>query len=176
MPTNLLKQYPDLLELFGSEDNMKRSLRGIFDRDISNSDLKFLNEKVYPIKSQGENEMNRTFAHLTTCKDENQTRCFDYDRSQRLHWIKPHLENTVCDKDPIIVFDLQERDQKSRTNIFRYYIYNKNMKYVVVLEPQRNGGYYLLTAYYLNKKYAQKQINKKYEKFKKAQGSTNIKG
>jgi hypothetical protein len=37
------------------------------------------------------------------------------------------------------------------------------VKYVIVFEPQtRNGNsYYLLTAYYLNKKYGEKQMKKK---------------
>ena len=43
------------------------------------------------------------------------------------------------------------------------YIWNKTRKYVIVLEPQmRNGeAYYLLTAYYMNKEYGEKQMKKR---------------
>lgn len=37
-------------------------------------------------------------------------------------------------------------------------------KYVIVLECQRKSSYYLLTAYYLNKEYAEKGIKKKMKK------------
>ena len=63
----------------------------------------------------------------------------------------------------IEVFSVNERNQRKRMNVARTYIYNKTRKYVIVLEPQiRNGeAYYLLTAYYLNKEYGEKQMQKK---------------
>ena len=44
------------------------------------------------------------------------------------------------------------------------YVYDKKEKYVIVLECQRKSSYYLLTAYYLNKEYAEKGIKKKMKK------------
>lgn len=65
-------------------------------------------------------------------------------------------------KDNIVVFSIIERDKKKREDITKTYIYNKAMKYVVVLECQRsNIDYYLLTAYYLNKIYGEKDIKRK---------------
>jgi len=47
----------------------------------------------------------------------------------------------------------------------RTYVYDITQKYVIVLEPQRTGrDYYLLTAFYLHKKYGEKQIKSKYLK------------
>ena len=68
----------------------------------------------------------------------------------------------MTDSD-IVIFSVSERNQRKRMNVVRTYIYNKTRKYVIVLEPQtRNGeAYYLLTAYYLNKEYGEKQIKKK---------------
>ena len=44
----------------------------------------------------------------------------------------------------------------------RTYVYNIPRKYVVVLEPYRNEtAYYLLTAYYLDKTYGEKQMQKR---------------
>lgn len=92
-------------------------------------------------------------------------RVFDINRSRRLHWIKPHIDETTGEAD-IEVFSVVERDQKNRKDIARTYIYNKPQKYVIVLEPQVRSGnaYYLLTAYYLDEDYGEKQLKKKMKK------------
>ena len=59
---------------------------------------------------------------------------------------------------------MTERDQKKRCDITKTYVYDKKEKYVIVLECQRKSSYYLLTAYYLNKEYAEKGIKKKMKK------------
>ena len=144
-------------------------MRGIFDRDIADNESFVYNGcRIYPIKSDGVLDMDREFSHLTTEEveesdtDGNITRHRTYDphRSVRLHWIKTHVDKHVDDSD-IVVFSVKER--KKRSDIVRTYIYNKTRKYVIVLEPQyRNGrAYYLLTAYYLNKDYGEKQMKKK---------------
>lgn len=172
MPFNLLKQYPDLLELAHlNESSRRKSLRGIFDRDIANNE-QFIYEgkRIYPIKADGMMDMEREFSHLTTESIEdadakNKPRIYDAFRSERLHWIKPHIEKRINDSE-IDVFSVVERDKVHRVDITRTYIYNKTRKYVIVLEPQiRNGrAYYLLTAYYLNKTYGEKAIKKKQKK------------
>ena len=170
MPLNKLKRYPELLELNHLEEkDRKKSLRGIFDRDIADNDLFAYNGcRIYPIKSDGVLDMDREFAHLTTEEvEESDTdgnitrhRIYDPHRSARLHWIKTHVDKLVDDSD-IAVFSVKER--KKRSDIVRTYIYNKTRKYVIVLEPQQRNGrtYYLLTAYYLNKDYGEKQMKKK---------------
>lgn len=49
---------------------------------------------------------------------------------------------------------------------FRTYIYDKDEKYVIILEPLRNKNeYYLLTAYYLSGKDSKRdKIVKKYNR------------
>lgn len=168
MPFNKLKKYPNLLDLDCLDEiSRTKSLRGIFDRDIAdNKNFTFMNKCIYPIKSDGILDMNREFMHLTTEEivedDGNKRREYDKHRSERLHWIKTHTDEQVKDSD-IEVFSITERNQRKRTNIDRTYIYNKTRKYVIVLEPQKRNGnsYYLLTAYYLNKEYGEKQIKKK---------------
>lgn len=172
MPLNKLKQYPDLLDLNGLDDKARKSsLQGIFNRDIADNDnFRFRGKRIYPIKSDGEIDMDRELLHLTTEEveaiDEQgksyKRRVYDRYRSERLHWIRPHVEEKVTDSE-IVVFSVSERNPRKRMNVVRTYIYNKTRKYVIVLEPQiRNGqSYYLLTAYYLNKEYGEKQIKKK---------------
>ena len=168
MPLNLTKKYPELLDILSlSEKDRIKSLKMIFKRDIEeNSNLNFRGRKIYPIKGEEPN-MQLLFRHLTTeeikVTEEGCThpkRVFEKERSQRLHWIRYHLEEHK--KDNIEIFSVKTRDQKKRQDIIRTYIYDKEQKYVIVLEPQRNlHDYYLLTAYYLNKDYGEESINKK---------------
>ena len=172
MPFNKLKKYPELLDLNGLDERARRaSLKAIFDRDIAdNENFRFRGKRIYPIKTDGEIDMDRELMHLTTEEVEEtgeqgrkfKRRVFDRFRSERLHWIRPHVEERVGDSE-IEVFSVSERNLRKRINVTRTYIYNKTRKYVIVLEPQtRNGeAYYLLTAYYLNKEYGEKQMQKK---------------
>ena len=172
MPFNKLKKYPELLDLSGlDERTRKASLKGIFDRDITdNENFNFRGKRIYPIKTDGEIDMDRELLHLTTEEIEEadeqgkfyKHRVYDKYRSERLHWIRPHVEGRITDSD-IVVFSVNERNQRKRSNVVRTYIWNKTRKYVIVLEPQlRNGeAYYLLTAYYINKVYGEKQMKKR---------------
>ena len=168
MPLNLLKTYPHLLELGHlNEHQRSQSLQGIFKRDIGeNPGLNFRTKIIRPIKGE-EAAMVLLFRHLTTeeieIEDENgknyPKRIFEMDRSQRLHWIKFHLEEKK--KDNVEVFSVEERDHKKLKDIIRTYIYDLEQRYIIVLDPQRTQkDYYLVTAYYLNKDYGEKKIKK----------------
>ena len=173
MPFNLLKKYPELLEILHmNEHQRKESLMRIYKRDIEdNPNFKFREKQIYPIKSDGVADMGRQFTHLT-CEEAKETdengnllpakRVFEKDRSQRLHWINHHIQELSSEN--IEVFSVTERDQKKRCDITKTYVYDKKEKYVIVLECQRKSSYYLLTAYYLNKEYAEKGIKKKMKK------------
>jgi hypothetical protein len=171
MPFNLIKKYPTLLDIqLMSETERLRSLRGVFDKDITNNpDFRFLGKKVYPIKTDGIIDMDREFMHVTTERvlvEENgrifKKNVFEFDRSERLHWIRPHTEEQISDSE-IVVFSLKERDKEKRKDVPRTYLYNITKKYVIVFEPlQRNGNaYFLITAFYLNKEFGVKMIEKK---------------
>lgn len=163
---NLLKKYPELLELaYLTEAERNHSLRSIFKRDIvDNPDLNFRKVKIYPIKDD-KCSMQTLFNHLTTEKIEeqdeqgevNKRRVFDIHRSDRLHWLRYHLEENK--KDGMEVFSLYERIEGK--TVSRTYIYDVKQKYVIVLEPQRNRGYYLLTAFYLHKSFGVDQMQQK---------------
>ncbi|SDA93100.1 hypothetical protein SAMN03080617_03684 [Algoriphagus alkaliphilus] len=168
MPTNLLKNYPDLLEIMHlSERERTISLRSIFRRDVEeNPGLNFRTKIIRPIKGE-EPAMDLLFKHLTTEEiqemDENgkeyPKRIFEKDRSQRLHWVRFHLEESK--KEGVEIFSVEERDQKKRVDIIRTYIFDVDQNYVIVLDPQRSlRDYYLVTAYYLNKDYGAKKIKK----------------
>jgi hypothetical protein len=173
MPTNLLKKYPELLEILHlSEPQRTRSLRAIFDRDIQNNlNFKFRLKQLRPILVDGEATMGTLFNHLTREEIEEVTdegkkikkRIFEKDRSMRLHWIKYHIDENK--KNNVEIFSIIERDLIKRKNVTITYIYDIEQKYVIVLEPQNSGiDYYLKSAYYLNRDYGQKKMQKKLRK------------
>lgn len=165
MTLNLIKKYPDLLELnqYDLRDK-KESLRRIFDRDIqNNSKFKFENKVIRPIKkNDGVPAMDTLFNHLITKQEEKSNgRSFDLHRSIRLHWIKYHIDKK--EEWRLLIFSFKDRIKSK--DVIRTYIFDKKEKYVVILEPQRSRfDYYLITAFYFNEKGRDKQILKKYKK------------
>ena len=144
MPLNQIKKYNALLDILGlSPHNRTISLKSIFDRDISNNaNFKFRAKQITPTPLDGEITMETLFRHLTTVMVDKKTKKREYDvhRSQRLHWVKHHINETK--KDNMLVYSVKEPDG------FRTYVYDKDENYVVVLEPLRNKEeYYLLSAY-----------------------------
>ena len=162
---------PELLEILHLGDKeRKASLYRVYRRDIEDNEaFKFREKRVYPIKSDGEIDMQREFMHLTTTDDKEaegaatKKRVFEPDRSRRLHWIRHHIEERTS--HVLEIFSCEERDMKHRKNIYRTYVYDTAEKYVIVLEPQRSPyGYYLLTAYYLNMPGGEKKMKKMLKK------------
>jgi len=173
MPYNLIKNYPDLLEISHYNLNDRDEiLRKIFDRDIlENQDFNFRKKTIYPLKTDGDIDMDTLFRHLTTkeieVKEETgrkyKKRIFENDRSIRLHWVKFHIDEQQEDK--IEIFSVEERDQRNRKNIIHTYVWNVESRYVIVLEVQRHKrGYYLLSAHYLNEDWGPKKMKKKLKK------------
>jgi len=162
MPLNLLKKYNQLLDVNDmNEYQRKKSLKGVFDRDIANNqNFKFQSKQINPTPSDGQDALERLFTHLTTVNTDKTTnkREFDMARSMRLHWIKYHIEENK--KDNMFVFSVAE------PNGTKTYIYDCDEQYVVVLEPMRKKNeYYLLTAYHLEgKDKAREKMIKKYKR------------
>ncbi len=162
MPTNLLKTYNELLELTAlSEDNRKKSLLGVFNRDIAtNQNFAFRNKQIKPTPNDDEEQMSTLFTHLTCTVLDKKTRKRELDihRSERLHWVKFHIDE--CKKDDMLIFSVKEPGGN------RTYIYDASEEYVIVLEPLRRiDEYYLLSAYHVRGKDAKrKKFRKKYKR------------
>lgn len=169
MDFNKLKNYPDLLELAHLKVGQRNeSLRNIFQRDIEdNPTFNFRTKIIRPIKKEGQASMEVLLHHLTT-KDEKDekgkrlgSRCFEMARSQRLHWVKFHIEEQKHNNIEVFSFN----DRVGGKSIIRTYIYNLEQEYVIILEPQKSGlDYFLLTAYYLNEPGGKSQIENKLKK------------
>lgn len=162
MPLNLIKIYNALLDFAGyNEAQRKQSLLGVFNRDIVNHpNFNFKTKRITPTPADGVITMETLFTHLTTVMVDKITRKreFDLHRSLRLHWVKYHIEEQK--KDEMLHFSVKEPEG------FRTYIYDKDEKYVIVLEPLRNKNeYYLLSAYHLTGKDAHRdKMLKKYKR------------
>lgn len=163
MPFNLIKKYNDLLDIMGMPESQRtESLRRIFNRDIQgNNHFTFNGKPIYPTPDEnGEIAMEMLFIHLTRKVVDKDThhREFDKGRSERLHWIRYHVEQRKADN--MLYFSVAE-PRSTRT-----YLYDIDEKYVIVLEPLRKGSaYYLLTAYHLEgKDAARNKLMNKYNR------------
>jgi len=154
MPTNLLKKYPELLEIMHlTEHQRTESLRNVFNRDIQNNqNFKFRSKQIRPIFIDGEASMGNLFNHLT--REEVEEIKLDGTKFK-----KRIFENNIE------VFSIIERNTKKRKDITLTYIYDLEQEYVIVMEPQNSDmDYYLLSAYFLNKDYGPKKMKKKLKK------------
>lgn len=146
MVTNLLREYPELLDLIGNDSHSnRRALYPVFERDIIlHPNFEFRGKSIHPTSQEGQIPMETLYSHLTTVMVDKDTRKreFESTRAVRLHWVKHHIE----EKSPknINVFSVLEPEG------MRTYIYDKKEKYIIVLQPSRyveRLEYYLLTAY-----------------------------
>lgn len=162
MVFNLIKNYNQLLELDSlNEPQRQESLVKIFKRDFLDGNQVVFNHKpITPTPVDGVIKMDTLFTHLITVIVDKVTRKreFDQHRAVRLHWVKYHLEGNKYEN--MYLFSVKEPDG------YRTYLYDKEEKYVVVLEPLREENvYYLLTAYHLRGKDAERdKIMSKYYK------------
>lgn len=144
MPLNTIKAYNQHLDITGLPHRERIiSLKGVFNKDIvEHPNFCFQGKKITPTPIDGAIEMETLFRHLTThiVDQKSRRREFEIHRSQRLHWVKFHIEQKK--KDNMLLFSVKEPEG------FRTYIYDQVEDYVVVLEPLRKEeGYYLLTAF-----------------------------
>lgn len=162
MPLNLLKKYNSLLDIGAlSVYHRKQSLLLVFDRDITNNpNFKFMNKQITPTPADGVIKMETLYTHLTTVMVDKvmRKREFDVHRSCRLHWVRHHIDQNKSDN--MLLFSVNEPEGN------RTYLYDRDEKYVIILEPLRYiNAYYLITAYHLTGKDAKRdKIVKKYKR------------
>lgn len=161
MPLNLIKIYNQLLDIVGMDVRQRtESLMGIFRRDFVDNAPTFMRKSIHPTPIDGKDKMENLFHHITTHMVDKTTRKrdFEMERSIRLHWIRHHLEQRK--QDNMLIFSVKEPEGN------RTYIYDRDEKYVVILEPLRIGdAYYFITAYHLEGKDDKRnKIEKKYKR------------
>lgn len=170
MPFNKLAVYSTLLSLEAyTLQQRNEALLFIYERDIyNNPQLKFRGKGVRPMKSLDNEATKLThLAHLINKESVDEFGVkkrdnFDIQRSKRLHWVKYH----ICETNPIAIKVFNYIDRIKGIDYRRTYIYDEVQKYVVILEPKRDGSdnMYLITAFYFDEPYYIKQLNQKFKK------------
>ncbi len=96
------------------------------------------------------------FWHLVTRGDHrNYAGTPDYDRAERLPWVKALIEHP--DEPGVRCFEHREA-----TGVIRTYIWYEAGDFVVVLEPLSRGAMRLITAFYVQSEMRRQKMKNKY--------------
>ncbi len=145
----------------------------IFCRDIRDHDLRYIGNDVW-IFPDTEDGKERIFWHLTTRETkrkkiprrkrkfypEGQTyteaeRLPDPRRCERLPWVKTLIENPS--EPEVLAWDYEEGDRTMKT-----YIWIKDNNFVVIMKKYPDGRRRLITSFYVDKPYKQRDFERKY--------------
>lgn len=106
-------------------------------------------------KEVGYEKYPHTFVKIIT-RGEKGKRCFDKKRANKIHWIKPILENK--DTEDVICFQFLEADGKTRD-----YFWFKEGFFLVVMEKIR-PDYVIVSCFHIDDDRNQKYYEDKYTK------------
>ena len=135
------------------EEKKIRKLFDVFNSDFIHNPFKVYDTnvsiKAVNSKHTGQPLYFREFLHdfvhtITRTGNINKKRCFEPERANRIHWIKPILLN--CDDRRIKKYQFEENDGKIRD-----YFWFEEKDYVVVLEKIL-PDYWLITAHVVDDK------------------------
>lgn len=108
-----------------------------------------------------------SFVHFTCKSYENiQEREPDLRRCERLHWIRPVIENYLCKNSCREDCDGIKFWEEPFNNKMRIHLLFEAERYIVILEKRENY-YLLITAYYLEYDHSLKKQLKHYSMYKK---------
>ena len=154
---------PPFINLDGSYEEIVERLYDVFRKDFMETRAKHLHREVHYNGVINEFSQGKVegFWHVISRMDETKTnRTIDYRRAERLSWAKPLMENP--DNEQIKFFYYDEGGGHKRKGI-RHYIWFESGDYVVIL--QRKKSYYVwVTAFYVDKEWKQRDLQKKFER------------
>ena len=141
--TVLLVKFDNFLDILSMNPiNLVDSLSMIFENDMVNNPCRTFNEKKV-IYFQDPFDKQAIFDHLIKKKMNGSRQVIDVERAKRIHWIKYFIENSLKQGvNGFWVFSYKHLNENIRT-----YIYHKQTKFLVVLEPTNNNEYILITAH-----------------------------
>lgn len=146
----------DLIELSGDPLEYIELLYGCFSRDFIESKPAFEGRQVHHDRNDDGGKC-ACFIHITS-KDEQDAdgRVIDLRRCERLHWIRPIIENHINDE----VLRWEEENRKGK----RVFLYLSDERFVVILQAFKYG-FMLVTAYYVEHDGTHHRYLKKHERF-----------
>ena len=144
---------PDILCLSPWKISTYDELYIIFQADfIKTKPVFYKNQIKVPLEKEDGKE--KIFWHLTSC-DSPMGRLPELRRAERIHWIKPILENSE-NYEEILVFAYGEK-KTART-----YVWIKERDYLIVLKPLNGDRHLLLTAFFIDQPHTKRAIERKY--------------
>ncbi|HDH00421.1 MAG TPA: hypothetical protein ENG80_01240 [Nitrospirae bacterium] len=166
---------PDMLCVNPWTENTYEKLYNIFCRDIRDSDLRYFSKAVW-IFLELDDGKESVFWHLTsrTTKpikiprrkrkfySDDQTyieeeRLPDLRRCERLPWIKALIEHSS--EPEVRAWDYEEGNRTIKT-----YVWLKEYDFVVIMKKYPDGKRRLITSFYVDSLYKQKDFERKYVK------------
>lgn len=147
-------QLPDKITI--PEDAIKQvpELFSIFKKDFIDNKTYFM---AYPVivspPKKGE-QYPEVFWHIISQQSQkesksNDTRLIDYKRAKRLSWIKPIIQQYKDEQ--ITSWRSKEFDKKAGKEIYKYYFWYKEGKFIVVLKcvETKTKKFFIATAFYV---------------------------
>lgn len=136
----------------------------IFKRDFIDSQPLYENKKVFIRKHPLVNNREQAYFHITS-KDykENEERCPDPRRCERIAWVRKFIENDFCLDECDICDGIKVWEEPYKTNK-RIYLFLEEEKYVVIIE-RRETYCLLITAYYLDYEHTLTKLLQKYNAY-----------
>jgi len=152
---------PPILNLNGTWEEILELLYNVFKSDFIDSTPYHDNIPVSvntTIKPDGRGK-EEGFWHVISKNDSHsQARLIDYRRAERLPWARPMMESPP--RKEILVYDYYEGTKDKGV---RRYIWLKDYDYVIILQRKKKA-YFWVTAFYIDKKWKRRDLQKKYEK------------
>lgn len=156
-----LEELFDELDIDEPTDKQLKEMYHIYKTDICK--IVFKEEVIVVNKNRSRHYicrgMNQTFEHLITRRSiHSGKRHFDAQRANRLHWIRPIIENY---DNPVINYFEEKNDDGQLQYFFHYY----ERDFIVILRDLPNGRM-LITSYYVDA-YRKNYFRRKYERYRK---------
>lgn len=167
------KWLPDLFNVTPWTESTYEQLYEIFCAEIRDHNLKCGSTSVCICQTKTDDKED-IFWHLTTRKEKaqkiprrkqkvhknkkielQQSRSADLRRCERLPWVKPVIENHL-DKQVLSWFFLEG------DGAIKKYLWLKGHNHVVIMKKIKYK-FRLITAFYVDREYTRRQLNKKYE-------------
>ena len=146
---------------FQNYDNI---LYQIFKRDFIDSKPIFENKEVLIRRHPLVDEREQTFFHITS-KDykENEERCPDPRRCERIAWVRKFIENDFCLENCDRCDGIKVWEENYKTNQ-RIYLLLEEERFIVIIE-RRKTYCLLVTAYYLYYDHSLRKLLAKYDAY-----------
>lgn len=156
-----LEELFEYLDIDEPTETQLKKLYSIYKKEVCN--MEFKGEQIAINNKRSRHYickgMDQTFEHLITRESTHSgKRQFDAQRANRLHWIRPIIEN--YDKPEINYFE-----EKNNRGQLQYFFHYYDRDFIVILRDLPNSRI-LITSYYVDS-YRRNYFKRKYDVYRK---------